>query len=122
MYSSHASSFPSAGRPPAGAERRHAPRAASELSVLIGDGALVSWARCLDISTGGILVARDRSARATDWRIYLRLELELPGQDESITAIARPVWSRGPYQALKFVRMSNADRLRLAEHIDRTSR
>jgi hypothetical protein len=103
-------------------ERRYAPRASTELSVLIGDGVLVSWARCLDISTGGILVSRNRSAGDTDWRIYFRLEIELPGLDQPITALARPVWSRGQFQALKFLRMSDADRLALAEHVDRMSR
>jgi hypothetical protein len=115
MYSSDSSS------PPPGVERRQAPRTATELSVLVGDGAVVSWARCVEISTGGVLLSRD-SSTDNDWRIYLRLELELPGRQEPINAVARPVWSRGPFQALKFVRMSAADRLAVAEHVDRCSR
>jgi hypothetical protein len=122
MHSSQSSSPLDSERNPSKPERRLAPRANTELSVLIGDGVLVSWARCVDISTGGLLLARDRAARGNDWRIYLRLELELPGEHAAINAVARPVWSSGPYQALTFVRMSDADRLRLAEHVDRCAR
>jgi hypothetical protein len=36
--------------------------------------------------------------------------------------MARPVWSWGTQQGLKFVRMSDVDRLNLAEHLDIVSR
>jgi hypothetical protein len=37
-------------------------------------------------------------------------------------ALARPVWTTGSQQALRFVRISDADRLSLAEHIDLLAR
>jgi hypothetical protein len=37
---------------------------------------------------------------------------------QPLRALARPVWSFGTQQALRFVRMSDADRLTLAEHLD----
>lgn len=122
MYSTHSSSAPSTSPSTGTVERRHAPRAPTELSALVGDGVLVSWARCVEISTGGLLLSRDPSGLGSDWRIYLRVELELPGDREPISAVVRPVWAQGPYQALKFVRMSDEDRLRVAEHVDRCMR
>jgi len=51
-------------------------------------------------------------------RRLVKLELRLPERIHAFTAWARPVWARGCQQALRFVRMSDADRLTLAEHLD----
>jgi hypothetical protein len=46
------------------------------------------------------------------------LELQLPERMKTLSALARPVWAFGSQQALRFVRMSDVDRLSLAEHLD----
>jgi len=46
------------------------------------------------------------------------LELLLPERVRPLRALARPIWARGTQQALKFVRISDVDRLTLAEHLD----
>src|SRR3972149_6744501 len=82
-------------------ERRRSPRARGELRVRIRNGVLTSEARSADVSMGGILLVRERRAFGSTDRIYLTLELELPGKFRPIHTVARPVWSRGPFQALK---------------------
>ena len=103
-------------------ERRLSPRAPAELPVSIRNGVLTSAARSVDVSTGGILLFRSLRTFGSDDRIYLTLELTIPGEDRPLHAVARPIWSRGPFQALKFVQMSDVDRLSLAEHVDRCRR
>jgi hypothetical protein len=54
--------------------------------------------------------------------MLLNLEIELPERLATLRVIARPVWAYGTQQGMKFVRMSDADRLNLAEHMDIVSR
>ncbi len=109
-------------RLPNATDRRFSTRVQSEIPMHVGDGILVSAARSVDVSAGGVLIARSCPTRSTDDRVYLEVEMAIPGEDESVTALARPVWSLGPYQALKFIRMSDVDRLTLAELVDRVTR
>jgi hypothetical protein len=51
-------------------------------------------------------------------RLLVELELRLPERIRSLHAVARPVWSYGTQHALRFVRISDVDRLTLAEHMD----
>jgi hypothetical protein len=37
-------------------------------------------------------------------------------------ALARPIWALGTQRALRFVRISDADRLSIAEHVDLLAR
>jgi hypothetical protein len=48
----------------------------------------------------------------------MRLEMLLPERIRPLCAVARPIWAQGTQQALKFVRISDVDRLTLAEHLD----
>ena len=100
------------------AERRAAPRAISDLPVRIGTGGALAHVRSMDLSTTGVLIAREPSSPDADSRLY-DVFIELPQPERPISAVAREVWSSGPYQALRFVRMSPGDRLELAEYIDR---
>ncbi|MDF3071549.1 MAG: hypothetical protein K0R38_7150 [Polyangiaceae bacterium] len=45
-------------------------------------------------------------------------EMLLPERIRPLRALARPIWVHGSQQALKFVRISDVDRLTLAEHLD----
>ena len=44
--------------------------------------------------------------------------MRLPERLRSIRAWVRPVWSAGSQQGLRIVKMSDIDRLTLAEHLD----
>jgi hypothetical protein len=50
--------------------------------------------------------------------MYIEMEITLPERARPLRALARPVWSFGTQQAFKFVKMSDVDRLNLAEHVD----
>ena len=70
------------------------------------------------ISPTGMVLDRGRKVDRRDDRILLGLEMRLPERLRSIRAWARPVWSAGNQQGLRIVKMSDVDRLTLAEHLD----
>lgn len=75
--------------------------------------------RGVEVSSTGIVIDRGRPVdELRDAPLYLRLELRLPERVLPVTALARPVWCYGTQQALRFVTMSDVDRLTLAEHLD----
>lgn len=102
-------------------ERRLAQRARTDFPVQTRDGRLESRCRGIELSSTGILLERGRQVRASDHTVLMNLELRLPERSKPIRALARSVWSFGTQQALKFVRINDADRLSLAEHIDLAS-
>jgi hypothetical protein len=53
-----------------------------------------------------------------DEQVLLHLSITLPERQRAIAAIARTVRSYGSQQALRFVSISDVDRLCLAEHLD----
>lgn len=99
-------------------ERRIGLRARTDFRVLARDGSLTSRCRGIEVSTTGIVLDRGRAISRRDNRILVDLELHLPERLKAIAALARPVWSIGSQQALRIVRMSDVDRLTLAEHLD----
>ncbi len=108
------------GEPVPNAERRNTPRKPSQLPIGIGVGRTFEAARSIDISVGGMLISRDKPLLSADTQLFDVL-IRLPGDARPLRAVARTVWFWGPYQALRFMKMSEGDRLRLAEHIDRLS-
>jgi hypothetical protein len=50
------------------------------------------------------------------------LAIELPERRLRVLAVARPVWHFGAQQAFRLVAVADADRLELAEHVDRVAR
>lgn len=103
------------------AERRRAPRASSELAIHLGNGRTHTEALTADVSMGGVLLSRALPAAFADSKLYLDVALHLPGDPRPVRAMARRVWRRGACLALRFIKMSELDRLRWAEHIDRAS-
>jgi hypothetical protein len=99
-------------------KRRDGLRARTDIGVVARDGNLVSHCRGIELSAGGIVLDRGRPVTARDDRIFLQLELRLPEHFRPIVTWARPIWASGHRQALKFLRVSDADRLSLAEHLD----
>lgn len=93
-------------------------RGRTDFSVVTRDGALHSRCRGIEVSSTGIVLDRGREVTERDQRVVIELEIRLPGRRAALRALARPVWHFGSHQALKFVRLSDADRLCLAEHVD----
>ncbi len=91
-------------------------RARTDFRVLAASGGLVSHCRGIEISSSGIIV--DRGREVLHMPLLLRLEMMLPERVRPLRALARPIWVRGAQQALKFIRISDVDRLTLAEHLD----
>jgi hypothetical protein len=102
-------------------QRRVGLRLRTDFRVVARDGSLASHCRGIELSAGGIVLDRGRPVTTRDDRIFLRLELRLPERVRPIKALVRPVWSAGHQQGLKFLRVSDPDRLSLAEHLDLVS-
>ncbi len=77
--------------------------------------------RAVDISPTGLVVERTRSLATRDLSTITAMELKLGGE-RPIRVRARPVWSRDRLQAMRFVVVSDVDRLTIAEHLDKMSR
>mgnify|MGYP000664853380 CR=1 FL=1 len=97
-------------------QRRVGLRARTDFRVVAQSGGLVTHCRGIEISPSGIIVDRGREVAHTP--LVLRLEMLLPERVRPLRALARPIWVRGSQQAFKFIRISDVDRLTLAEHLD----
>ncbi|MFO0566547.1 MAG: hypothetical protein U0263_12840 [Polyangiaceae bacterium] len=97
-------------------ERRVGLRGRTDFGVIAHDGISRTRCRCIELSPTGIILDLGRQPEPRGW--LSKLTLELPERSQLIVAWARPIWTRGNHQALRFVRMSDADRLTLAEHLD----
>jgi|SoiMetStandDraft_5_1073268.scaffolds.fasta_scaffold191053_2 hypothetical protein len=93
-------------------------RARTDFPVIARDGTLSSRCRGVEVSPSGIVIDRGKPIGSRHERLVIRLELRLPERVRPVIALARPIWSFGTQQALRFVRISDVDRLTLAEHAD----
>lgn len=91
-------------------------RARTDFRVVARNGGFISLCRGIEISSSGIIV--DRGRESPSQPLLMRLEMLLPERIRPLSALARPIWVCGTQQALKFVRISDVDRLTLAEHLD----
>jgi hypothetical protein len=101
-----------------GRTRQIGMRGHTEFSVVLYDGVVAAHCRATDLSTTGIVVNRGHAVEDDESGI-VRLELYIPHAPAPIKALARPVRQLGSEQALRFVAISDADRLTLGEHLDR---
>lgn len=99
-------------------ERRVGLRARTDFRVIARNGSLAAHCRGIEISSSGIIIDRGRHVAASELPLLMKLELRLPERMKVLRALARPVWAFGSQQAMRFVRMSDVDRLSLAEHLD----
>lgn len=95
---------------------RRGARARTDFPVTVREGSLKASSRCVELSASGAIIVRARGAAAGP--NVLTLELYLPERHGAIRVLARRIWSYGAQQAFRFERVSDADRLSLAEHVD----
>lgn len=99
-------------------KRRIGERMRTDLRVIERSRASAVQCRAIELSATGVLLDRGQRSRLRSGPFFVHLELVLPEQARTIRAVARPVWRRGPHEALTFIHISDADRLTLAEHLD----
>ncbi|HSU37930.1 MAG TPA: glycosyltransferase family 9 protein, partial [Polyangiaceae bacterium] len=77
-------------------------------------------AECAEL---GVVSGSDDVERAASVMMALDLVISVDSMPAHLAgALARPVWTLGSQQAFRFVRISDADRLSLAEHVDLAAR
>jgi hypothetical protein len=94
-------------------------RAITSFPLLLCEGQHAAHCRATELSASGIVVERGRELSEREQRASLRLELFVPGVGRPIRVlakVARPL-TKTCY-ALKFVLISDVDRLTLMEHVD----
>lgn len=96
-------------------DRRFGVRVPTDCRLTAFRGGRALACRAADLSAGGALIRRRRRDRSRP--LVQRFELHLGGGDP-VSTLARTVWSRGPWQAVRFVGLSDVDRLEIAEHLD----
>ena len=97
---------------------RFVERARTDFNVSTKSGSRRGRYRGIEVSSTGILIDRGRPVSSRDEGIFIDMEITLPERRMPLRALARPVWAFGTQQAFKFVEMSDADRLSIAEHVD----
>ncbi|MEQ9321560.1 MAG: PilZ domain-containing protein [Polyangiaceae bacterium] len=100
-------------------ERRHGgARLSSDLAMTSYRDGYAKACRAVDLSASGALVRRISSHRPP---MVQRLELHL-GRDEPLEVLARTVWSNDDLHAVRFIGLSDVDRLDIAEYLDALER
>jgi hypothetical protein len=95
-------------------------RAATIFPVLFCEGPHAAHCHAVELSASGIVVERGRELSAREQRAGVKLELFLPGVAKSVRVLAKVIRPVGfSSYALKFVLISDVDRLTLMEHLDR---
>ncbi|MFT3773660.1 MAG: PilZ domain-containing protein [Minicystis sp.] len=102
-------------------ERRISSRAQVDVPICALVDGFRHACRAVDLSPTGMVVERPRALLSRDLPQVSPFELYL-GEGRPIRARARPVWSRDRLVAVRFVWMNDADRLTIAELLDRKVR
>jgi hypothetical protein len=102
-------------------DRRHGARAQVDLPVSALVDGTRHRCRAIDISPTGMVVERAPGLSGRALAIVTPFELQL-GTGRPIRLRGRPVWDRDNHVAVRFVVMNDADRLTIAEHLDRRVR
>lgn len=95
-------------------DRRKSARTRADVPVIAYQNGTARQHRVIDLSTSGALIQRSGT-----WRppMVQRVELRLGGQ-RTVSGMARTVWADGGLHAVRFVNLSDVDRLDIAEHMD----
>jgi hypothetical protein len=99
-------------------ERRVGLRGRTDFAVTASNGFFLRQMRAIELSGTGIVLDSGKAIDPHAVPLYMHLQIRLPERRRPITALARPVWSYGQQQALRFIKISDVDRLTLAEHLD----
>ena len=101
------------------AERGIGLRATAIFPLLFCEGPHAAHCRAVELSASGLVVERGRELSERERKAGVKLELFLPDQRGPIRALAKVVRAvdRTRY-ALKFVLISDVDRLTLMEYLD----
>ena len=100
-------------------ERRHGgARLSSDLAMTSYRDGYAKACRAVDLSASGALIRRISSH---DPPMVQRMELYL-GRDEPLEVLARTVWSSDDLHAVRFIDLSDVDRLDIAEYLDELER
>ena len=101
-------------------ERSIGLRVLTSFPLLLCEGQHAAHCRATELSATGIVVDRGRALSEREQRASFRLELFLPDGARPIRALAKVARSVGPTRyALRFVLISDVDRLTLMEYVDR---
>lgn len=99
-------------------ERRIGLRGRTDFPVTMESGFWRYAVRGIEISGTGIILDRGRSLDESSVPLLMNLSIRLPERRRPISAVARHVRCFGSQQVLRFVSLSDVDRLNLAEHLD----
>ncbi|HMJ14246.1 MAG TPA: PilZ domain-containing protein [Polyangiaceae bacterium] len=113
------SGTPSSGTYANKAVRQIGLRAHTNFAVIMHNDNLAAHCRAVDVSSTGIVIDRGHTLSPEDEDGIFRLELYMPETSSPVRALARVVRTSGTEQALRFVAISDADRLTITEHLDR---
>lgn len=102
-------------------ERRIASRAQVDVPICALVDGFRHDCRAIDLSPMGMVFERSRGLLERNLGQVSPFEIHLPGS-RPIRARARPVWGKDRLLAVKFVVIHDADRLTLAEMLDRKVR
>ena len=98
-------------------------RERTDFPVMLCEGPHVSHCRASELSATGIVVERGRELSEREQRSLFKMELFLPQQPRPVRVLARVARRAGSTSyALKFVLISDVDRLTLMEHLDAQQR
>lgn len=94
-------------------------RASTSFPVLLCEGPHAAHCRAVELSASGIVVDRGRELSQREQLAGLKLELFVPGVPRPVRVLAKVVRAVSLTRyALKFVLISDVDRLTLMEHMD----
>ncbi len=99
-------------------ERRIGLRARTDFSVLTQGGMFEKQLRVIEVSGSGLVVSGTEILDPARRPLVVHLRLQLPERSRPIFALARSVRTYGYQEALRFIEISDVDRLTLAEHMD----
>ena len=98
-------------------------RERTSFPVMLCEGPHVSHCRATELSATGIVVDRGRELSEREQRSLFKMELFLPEQPRPVRVLAKVARCAGDTSyALRFVLISDVDRLSLMEHLDAQQR
>jgi hypothetical protein len=103
-------------------ERRFGMRGQVDMPVIQYVDGYPHECRVIDISPRGLVLQRSKKLAQRPARFTYWIELLLEGGERRIHVVARPVWTSGRFQAMRYVEVNEADRLEIAELLDRVHR